>query len=80
MSLLRGVPGSLSGLTPSVPASRSLSGCETHEIMATSGSPMAKELTPVDVTDTPGLLRLAEEVRRGGQLPKDTLAWLLSNR
>ena len=28
---------------------------------------MAKELTPVDVTNTPDLLRLAEEVRRSGQ-------------
>lgn len=28
---------------------------------------MAKELMPVDITDTPNLLRLAEEVRRSGQ-------------
>jgi hypothetical protein len=28
---------------------------------------MAKELTPIDVTDTPDLLRLAEEVRRSGR-------------
>lgn len=28
---------------------------------------MARELTPVDVTDSPDLLRLAEEVRRSGQ-------------
>lgn len=28
---------------------------------------MARELTPVDVTDTPDLLRLAEEVRRSGK-------------
>ena len=28
---------------------------------------MAKELTPIDVTDTPDLLRLAEEVRRSDQ-------------
>lgn len=28
---------------------------------------MVKELTPIDVTDTPDLLRLAEEVRRSGQ-------------
>lgn len=28
---------------------------------------MAKELTPVDVTNTPDLLRLAEEVRRSGR-------------
>src|SRR4051812_6128548 len=35
--------------------------------MATRGSTMAKELTPVDVTNTPDLLRLAEEVRRSGQ-------------
>src|SRR4051794_22309582 len=35
--------------------------------MATRGSTMAKELTPVDITNTPDLLRLAEEVRRSGQ-------------
>ena len=28
---------------------------------------MAKELTPVDISNTPDLLRLAEEVRRSGQ-------------
>jgi hypothetical protein len=28
---------------------------------------MAKELTPIDVTNTPDLLRLAEEVHRSGQ-------------
>jgi hypothetical protein len=31
------------------------------------GNIVAKELTPIDVTDTPDLLRLAEEVRRSGQ-------------
>jgi hypothetical protein len=28
---------------------------------------MAKEMTPIDVTNTPELLRLAEEVRRSGR-------------
>lgn len=28
---------------------------------------MAKELTPVDISNTPDLLQLAEEVRRSGQ-------------
>src|SRR4051812_38992429 len=35
--------------------------------MLTRGSTMAKELTPIDVTSTPDLLRIAEEVRRSGQ-------------
>jgi hypothetical protein len=35
--------------------------------MATRESTMAKELTPVDITNTPDLLRLAEEVRRSGK-------------
>src|SRR5262249_8962927 len=35
--------------------------------MLARGSTMAKELTPVDVTNTPDLLRLAEEVCRSGQ-------------
>jgi hypothetical protein len=36
--------------------------------MVTRDTAMAKELTPVDVTNTPDLPRLAEEVRRSGQL------------
>jgi hypothetical protein len=35
--------------------------------MAIRGSTLAKELTPVDITNAPDLLRLAEEVRRSGQ-------------
>jgi len=40
---------------------------QLHEIMLTRGSTMAKELLTVDVTNTPDLRRLAEEVRRSGQ-------------
>ncbi len=36
-------------------------------IMAVRGTIVAREPTPIDVTDTPDVLRLAEEVRRSGQ-------------